>query len=289
MLDTETASRFHQPIFIVSSPRSASSLLFQTLAQSPSVYTIGGESHNLIESVPGLHPGQRGWDSNRLSADDADPTTTAELSRRFYRALRNRDGRTPTAAATMIEKTPKNSLRVPFLAKAFPRARFIYLYRDPRETISSMMEAWATGRFRTYPQLPEWPGLPWSLLLVPGWRDLRGLALAEIVAHQWARTTAMLVEDLSSLAPGQVVSVSSQDFLAAPQSTVQGLCTALGLHWDRMLPDDLPFSPTVVSPPRPEKWRRNEDAINAVRSIVAEIDSRAKKTRDQFRLKPASV
>ena len=37
--------RFDRPIFIVSSPRSGTSLLFETLAQSPGLLTIGGESH----------------------------------------------------------------------------------------------------------------------------------------------------------------------------------------------------------------------------------------------------
>ena len=83
------------------------------------------------------------------------------------------------APVRMLEKTPKNALRVPFLARVFPEARFIYLHRDPRPVLASMMEAWQSGRFRTYPNLPGWTGLPWSLLLVPGWRDLLGRPLHE--------------------------------------------------------------------------------------------------------------
>ena len=60
-----------RPIFILSSPRSGSTLLFQTLAQAPAVFSIGGESHGLIEQIPGLHPRERGWTSNRLVAADA--------------------------------------------------------------------------------------------------------------------------------------------------------------------------------------------------------------------------
>ena len=80
----------------------------------------------------------------------------------------------------MLEKTPKNALRVPFLDACFPDAIFIYLYRDPRETLGSMMEAWLSGAFQTYPELPGWEGPPWSLLLVPGWRELIGTPLPEL-------------------------------------------------------------------------------------------------------------
>lgn len=48
-----------RPVFIVSPPRSGTSLLFETLARSPDLLSIGGESHQVIESVPGLHPAAR--------------------------------------------------------------------------------------------------------------------------------------------------------------------------------------------------------------------------------------
>ena len=47
---------FDRPVFILSPPRSGSTLLFETLARAPGVYTIGGESHRIFESVPTLHP-----------------------------------------------------------------------------------------------------------------------------------------------------------------------------------------------------------------------------------------
>jgi hypothetical protein len=275
-----------RPVFIVSPPRSGSSLLFRTLMQAPNSFTIGGESHALIESLPSLHPRNRGWESNRLTAADAAPEVAEELARRFKAALRDRNGRPPAAGAVrMIEKTPKNSLRVPFLASAFPDAVFVYLHREPRETLSSMMEAWASGRFRTYPGLPDWPGPPWSLLLTPGWREWRDLPLEDVVARQWAATSATLISDLEALEPARVRAVSFRDFVAEPRATVQALCASLGLAWDRPLASPLPLSPSVVSAPRPDKWRSNEAAIERIWPIVAAQAARAEDFARAVRLR----
>ena len=49
---------FDRPIFIVSPPRSGSTLLFETLSSAPGLVTIGGESHNLMEQVPAIKTGR---------------------------------------------------------------------------------------------------------------------------------------------------------------------------------------------------------------------------------------
>ena len=270
------AGRLDRPIFIVSSPRSGSTLLFETMAQAPGLFTPGGESHWLIEDVPGLSPADRQWDSNRLTAADASPERIAALAAAFHRALQDRSGAPARGAVRMLEKTPKNALRVPFFAHAFPDASFVYLYRDVRETLGSMLEAWASGAFCTYPELPGWRGPLWSLLLIPGWRELNGQALAKIVATQWAVTTGLLLDDLAALPRRQVAAVDHRRFLAAPQETLQSLTARLGLGWDRTLSARLPLSRTTLSRPAPEKWRRFETVIDSVWPIVEATDARAR-------------
>ena len=160
--------RFDRPIFLVSTPRSGSTLLYETLVKAPGLFATGDESHHLIENVPGLSPPHRGWLSNQLVANDALPDRAELLASSFYRQLKDRDGRRPTGRVRMLEKTPKNALRVPFFDAIWPEAQFIYLYRDARETLYSMMEAWRSGAFRTYPRLPGWPEGSWSLAARPG-------------------------------------------------------------------------------------------------------------------------
>ena len=273
--------QFDRPVFIVSSPRSGSTLLFETLRAAPGLATIGGESHALIESIPALGPAAHGWDSNRLTAADAASQTVGELRQRFRAALRDRDGAPAGPAARMLEKTPKNALRIPFLAAAFPEALFVYLYRDPRPTLASMIEAWRSGGFRTYPDLPGWEGPPWSLLLTPGWRALKGAPLNHIVARQWASVTQTLLDDLAALPAQRCVTIDHEAFLAAPQAQMLKLCAALDLDWDQALGASLPLARHTVSAPDPDKWRALAPLIEPVLPLVEAVDRRARATLGQ--------
>ena len=269
-------NRLERPIFIVSSPRSGSTLLFETLAQAPGLYTVGGESHRLIESIAAFSPAARGWHSNRLTAEDASPEAIEKLARSFYEQLRDRDGHAPPRSGRMLEKTPKNALRVPFFNAAWPDATFVYLYRDARQTMASMIEAWRSGSFRTYARLPGWQGDPWSLLLVPGWQGLNGRPLPEIVAHQWKITTEVLLNDLAKIPAERVRAVVYDDFLTSPQTTIEALAASLDLGWDRPLDPILPLSRYTVSRPAVDKWRAIEGVIDAIWPIVRDTDAAAR-------------
>lgn len=276
---------FDRPVFIVCPPRSGSTLLFETLAGAPDVYTIGDESHQLIEGVPTLAPAARGFTSNRLESGDATPAVAAQLRESFFAALRDRSGRRPAPGARvrMLEKTPKNALRIPFLARVFPEARFIYLHRDPRPVLASMIEAWQSGRFRTYPNLPGWSGLPWSLLLVPGWRELIGRPLPEVVAAQWNATTQVLLDDLERLPQGTWSVAHYEALVADPNAEIGRLCAAHGLGWDQVLPQALPLSSYTVSTPDPAKWQRFAAEIDSVLPAIAAQANRAERVAARAR------
>jgi len=201
------------------------------------------------------------------------------LRERFRRRLIDRDGKPPAAQQIrLLEKTPKNALRVPFLMRVFPQARFVYLYRDPRAALASMIEAWNSGQFVTYPMLPEWQGPPWSLLLVPGWRDLIGKPLHEIVAAQWETTTRILLDDLHALPPDRWCIARYDALLTQPQNEIAQLCAAVGFDWDLSIRDALPLARHTVSAPDPEKWRKHEREIEAVLPRLAATIARVERS-----------
>lgn len=271
--------RFDKPIFIVNPPRSGSSLLFETLAQAPNVYTVGGESHGIIEGVRGLGVLANNFDSNCLDERQASPEIVKVLRERFDQQLRDRNNTpAPAGRIRMLEKTPKNALRIPFLAKVFPEAQFIYLYRDPRQVLSSMMEGWESGRFVMYRNLPGWSGeRDWSFLLTPGWRELSGKPLERIVAGQWASATQIMLDQLEALPEDRWISTRYDALLADPNAEVMRLCTAIGLAWDRQLEGALPIARHTVSKPDDNKWRARADEIESVWSSIEAIVERAER------------
>lgn len=269
---------FSRPVFIIAPPRSGTTLLFDLLARARGVWTIGGESHGVIEGIETLRPRARGWASNRLTAADADPGTVGRLVAGFGAQLRDRDGSRPPPGESglrFLEKTPRNCLRVSFFAAAFPDARFIYLHRDAKETVSSMLDAWRSGRFVTFPALPGWPGPPWSLLLVPGWRALAGRSLAEIAARQWASAIDHLLDDLETLPPERRSVTRYEALVAEPQAEAERLCRWMEVVWDQQVSAPLPRTRSVLTPPGPEKWRRNAEALEGVLPLVAGTVERA--------------
>jgi len=267
-----------RPVFIVSAPRSGSTMLFELLARSPGFTTTGGESHGLIEGIAALNPAQRNFASNRLTEGDAGPATASELRARFLARLRTADGSPPVDGhpVRMLEKTPKNALRIPFLRAVFPDALFVYLYREPQEGISSILEAWRSGKFVTYPRLPGWSGPAWSLALIPGWRELDGKELAEIAARQWTEINARIIADLEAGPRAAWTAVSYAEVLADPQAAAARLCAFASVAWTETVSGPLPPSRYTLTPPAPDKWRANEAEIAPFLPLAEPVAAKAR-------------
>jgi hypothetical protein len=262
-----------RPIFIVAAPRSGSTLLFELLASNRELATLGGEAHWLVESIVELQPGSMGVESNRLHAEHATTAVSSRILQQIGERLQDADGQhvAHIESARLLEKTPKNALRIPFFRAIFPDALFVFLWRDPRENLSSIMEAWRSGQWKTYNGLDGFDG-PWSLLLPPGWRTLNGCSLEEIAAFQWDATNRIVLDDLAVLPRHRWMSVSYSELLLNPQSTTQQICDFAGVAVDAALrarwSAPLPLSKYTHTAPHPDKWRRNEPAIARVLPMV---------------------
>ena len=148
--DDAIARRLARPLIILSAPRAGSTLLFEQLARADGFWTVGGESHGIFRAFPELRAENAVLDSGRLDATHATTTVQTSLRRCFLALLRDHRGEpfirlTPErqpATVTLLEKTPRNALNVPFLTEVFPDARFVFLYRDARQ----MVERWLADR-----------------------------------------------------------------------------------------------------------------------------------------------
>ncbi len=236
------------PIFIVGTPQSGTTYVFSALARLPGAITLDQRARDAFARAAELPPALRGHDSNRRTDDDATPETV----QRIRATLRELEGR-------LIDGAPRHALRIPFLAAVFPDAMFVYVYRSPRETIAGMIEAWRSGLYVTYPRLPDWPGPPWSMLLVPGWRSLAGKSVAEIATAQWTTTTRFLLDDLQALAPHRWAVVDYAALLGDPGGELERLAGVLGLAWRAEAAGDSPV--THVLRPSPPRLTELEDDL----------------------------
>jgi sulfotransferase family protein len=266
------ARHIERPVFIIAAPRSGSTLLFETLTGSESVMSVGGEAHLMIEGIPELRVGAPGVRSNRLTAEHFQPAYRDRIEQFILERLQDSRGQ-PISSATLrfVEKTPKNAVRVPFLDAAFSDALFLFLWRDPRENISSIIEAWRSGNWKTYNGLQGFDG-PWSLLLPPGWEQMNGRALEEIAAFQWETTNRIALDDLSQLSTDRWISLNYDDLVARPREAIQRVCDFASISQDRALLSrvsaPLPLSRYTQTPPAQDKWKNNQALIEKVMGSV---------------------
>lgn len=276
--------RFNKPVIILAAPRSGSTLLFELLSKSKNTWTIGDESHEIFESISQLNPQSGLCNSNRLEAVDASEKNIEIIRRRFYTQIRDRNGLKYSDALDkprLLEKTPKNSLRVPFLNKIFPDAFYIYLYRNPRDNVSSIMDAWKSQRFVTYPALNGRNG-SWSLLLPPDWEKMNNKPLEDIAYFQWEATNSIIMDDLQSLIPKErwrVISYSN--IIDNTEDVIKELCDFSGLEFDDVLQktcrSELKMSRYTLSVPSSNKWHANAAVLSRVLPSAKHVLNKLKK------------
>src|SRR5713226_6713273 len=128
------------PVFIVGSPRSGTSVLFEVLDRSSVLASLHGESHFLWEL---FHPSSSpGWTSHRVLPGEIG----REERRAIYWMIE-----AITADKRYLDKSPRNSLRIAYLHALFPTAWFVFLKRDGRAAVSSLITGWRSGD-------PRFPG-----------------------------------------------------------------------------------------------------------------------------------
>ena len=226
------------PIFLVGPPAAGSERLIESFARADGLWFPRPGEQPFADGDEALDPLHSGRESHRLTAEDADPALADRLREAVAASLRDREGRQAAeqeGAVRPLDRTPRNSLRIPFLDAVFPDAMYVYVHRDPRESLAELLGAWRSQKFVTYPRLPGWDGPPWSLVLIPGWRELAGLELPEIVAAQWTTSTRILLDDLEALPAERWAITDYARLLDEPREELRRLCDFLGVPYDQAL------------------------------------------------------
>ena len=247
------------PVLVLGCPRSGTSTLLQALLRSPELRSVQTEGHILWDEFH--HPRDAGWGSDALTAADV-----SDREREYvYLAIR-----WFTRGRRFVDKTPESCLRVPYLEALFPAARFVFLRRRAADNVSSLMEAWrARPRFVKY-RLPEpltglgeLSGDRWSLVLVPGWRELRSASLEEICAAQYAACNEAVLHARAEIDPARWIDLEYEELVHSPVEEIARVYESLGLSSRPRRGNTPRASPTGHRAPRS---RRREPTSGATRT-----------------------
>lgn len=181
----------------------------------------------------------------------------------------------------LLEKTPENCLRLPFLQALFPDARIIFLTRDGRANVHSLMEGWRQPHLFPGYETPlpvTSPGQSrgrWAFTLIPGWRELVDRPLEEIAARQWLGCNAAVLDYAAAPDALPLLTVRYEDLIDRPDDELTHIAAFIGVAaaeipaYGRELPEV-----NVVSAPGAEKWRGEAAAIERVMPLIAPMMAR---------------
>lgn len=178
----------------------------------------------------------------------------------------------------LLEKTPENCLRLPFLLALFPDARIIYLTRDGRSNVNSLMEGWRQPHLFPGYQVPEPIQIPgdkrgrWAFTLIPGWRELTTKPLEEVCAWQWVRCNeAVVTHQEKTMGQVPYLTVRYETLIQKPEQTLAQIADFIRIDFDKELGRYAKKLPkiNVISKPDQEKWRQqNGEAVERILPII---------------------
>lgn len=264
------------PVFLVGCSRSGTTVTYETLAASNALLKFGYELPDFWDALYG--PLNNGWESEAAGVAQARPEHRRAALRFFYQRL---------GAGRVLDKTCINTLRLPYLYKLFPQARFVFIQRDGRDNISSMIDGWRHGRsdggfglehfFGPFPEpvaIHNGEFKEWHFFLPPGWRDYNRASLEQVCAFQWISANRLALQAKQEIPAAQWVHLRYEDLFERPVEMFEQAFAQL----------DLPFTPEirtrcgslgkrptsiVKGAPKRQKWREhNPEAIERILPMI---------------------
>ena len=262
------------PVFVVGCSRSGTTVTFETLAAAPVLRSLGYEIPQFWNSLWG--PALNGWESEAAGAEHARGEHRHAALRFYYQRL---------GAGRIVDKTCINTLRIPFLHALFPSAYFVFIQRDGRDNVSSMIDGWRQDAHFGLTQFLGPSPVPvainggefreWSFFLPPGWRDYNDASLEAVCAFQWLTANRLALEGSQRVPAAQWIHLRYEDLFERPVEMFAEVFERLGVPFDEALRErcrTLNARPTsiVKGPPKKEKWRtHNPELIERILDRIA--------------------
>ncbi len=269
------------PVFVLGCSRSGTTVTYETLAASPHFLSLGVEIPEFWNGLYG--PLNNGWLSEAAGAEQARPEHRHAALRYFYQRL----GR-----GQVLDKTCINTLRVPYLNSLFPNARYVFIQRDGRDNISSMIDGWRLGRtdgafhltqfFGPFPEpvaINDGEFNEWHFFLPPGWRNYNHASLEEVCAYQWISANRLALEGKRLIPAARWIQLRYEDLFERPVEMFREAFQRLSVPFDAALQArcaNLAPTSIVKGVPKRQKWREHnpqavERILPMIRPLMAEL------------------
>lgn len=256
----------------------------------PPIFLFGNyrSGTTIAQNLVGLHPSVVTWYEPRtlwLYADPGrshDEFSQCDASGKVARYIRRRFAKYQRAHGNrrIIENTPSNVLRVPYVHAIFPEATYLYITRNPFSCISSMELKWQgkkkwAGLLRTLKNTPvmqlhyyagdfiEYVILrrvmkdKYMRVYGPRYRgldgDMKKYDKLTVMARQWAYCNRKAREDLAKIGHGRVFSFRYEDLVETPEACLRQIYRHCDLPWDDSI---LRQARELIDPGRQLKWLR---------------------------------
>lgn len=298
-----------KPIIILGSPRSGTTFLFNLLNESKELYSLYEESRFIFRDFYKKNKSKFSDDS--LLPADFDHCDKETLIKNFHsysfrlkstgqfvnKVIKKKLGLNWLAALfsklnytlknnleyRFVEKTPRNAFKVELLNEIFPDAIFIYIKRDGRSNISSLIEAWKKRSLedithsKRLPQITKelnftnYDGKAWRFTLPPNWESYINSSLEEVCAFQWKSANDAIQQSLKNIEKSRVLEISYEDLVTNTEDQISTICDFAGIEFSKELKAISKASPAVNyfdGKPSFDKWKKNEAQITKVSDFI---------------------
>lgn len=230
------------PLLILGAARSGTKLMRSLVAKGSGFAEVPYDVNYLwrlgAESSP----------HDALSASDLTEETADRIRQEIARAAGVSAG-----SCEFVEKTVSNILRIPFVLKTYPEARFVIVIRDGRDVAESALRQWSERPSVGY-VLAKAAAFPWTKCFgyakraatgvfaratgktdssvwgphYPGIEvDLAHHDLLEVCARQWSACMDAYAASRHRLAPGRFLEIHYEDLVEAPDEEAERLAEFL--------------------------------------------------------------
>jgi hypothetical protein len=236
----------YQPVIIVGAPRSGTNMLRDVLTCLPRVATWPCDEINYI-----WRHGNMRYPSDEFTPEMARPEVCKYIRSQFdWVAEKYRPH-------MVLEKTCANSLRVRFVDRVVPEAKYIFIRRNGLDAVGSAVKRWKAeldipylarkARFVPALDLPYYASrFLWHRVYrlfsreerqafwgpkLDGMEDLLSkYSLEEVCALQWKRCVDKAAEALSQIPEDRWIEIAYEDFVTEPEAGLERLFEFLDMN-----------------------------------------------------------